>query len=120
MADRVVRLGWVSDDALPSLYRSAAVVLYLSRYEGYGLPPLEALACGVPAVVAPGLALDDLWAEYPFRAESLEPAPVLAACRAALRCDRAEFAAEARLRLREASWERSATSWMSEMERALS
>jgi glycosyltransferase involved in cell wall biosynthesis len=118
--DRVVRLGWVSDDLLPALYRSAAAVLYLSRYEGFGLPPLEGLACGAPAVVAPGLALDELWPGYPFRAEALEPAAVLAACRAALRCDRSALAAAARARLEPANWEHSAAVWVREMERALS
>jgi len=42
-----------ADDArLRELYRGASVFLYPSRYEGFGLPPLEALACGCPVVVA--------------------------------------------------------------------
>jgi glycosyltransferase involved in cell wall biosynthesis len=119
VADRVVRLGWVVDDALPPLYRHAAAVLYLSRYEGFGLPPLEALACGAPAVVGAGLALDELWPDYPFRVSALEPAAVLDACRAALRCDREELVASSRRRLGASSWERSAALWMTELERAL-
>lgn len=48
-------LGYVEREALPSLYGAATIVAYCSRYEGFGLPPLEAMACGV-AVVATRVA----------------------------------------------------------------
>jgi glycosyltransferase involved in cell wall biosynthesis len=51
--DRVRRLGEPDDDELARLYRGAACVAYPSLYEGFGLPVLEAMACGA-AVVAPG------------------------------------------------------------------
>jgi len=41
----------VSDERLAALYAGAEVFLFPSRYEGFGLPPLEAMACGAPAVV---------------------------------------------------------------------
>src|SRR5262245_18660650 len=44
------RLGFVPDRALPELYRAADAFVYPSLYEGFGLPPLEAMACGCPAI----------------------------------------------------------------------
>ena len=43
-------LGYVADSELPSLYQKASVLYFPSRYEGYGLPIAEALACGTPVV----------------------------------------------------------------------
>lgn len=45
-------LGYVSESDLPALYAGAAVFVYPSTYEGFGLPPIEAMACGVPVVVS--------------------------------------------------------------------
>ena len=45
-------LGYMSDEALAALYASAMVLVYPSLYEGFGLPPLEAMASGTPVVVS--------------------------------------------------------------------
>jgi glycosyltransferase involved in cell wall biosynthesis len=59
VATRVVRPGYVDDDTVAALYRSAAVVAYPSLAEGFGLPALEAMACGAPLVTTSGTAMDE-------------------------------------------------------------
>lgn len=49
---RVCDVGYVDDNDLPSLYSAAEVFVFPSFYEGFGLPPLEAMACGTPVVVS--------------------------------------------------------------------
>lgn len=51
-ADRVQLLGYVPDERLPELYRRASVFAFPTLEEGFGFPPLEALACGVPVVAS--------------------------------------------------------------------
>jgi glycosyltransferase involved in cell wall biosynthesis len=53
-ATRVARLRWVPDEALPALLRQAEAVAYPSLEEGFGLPALEALACGAALVTTVG------------------------------------------------------------------
>ncbi len=60
VGDRIVRTGYVADDDIPALLRSATAVVYPSRYEGFGLPALEALACGAPLVTTRGTAMEEV------------------------------------------------------------
>jgi glycosyltransferase involved in cell wall biosynthesis len=53
-------LGRVTDGELRALYESAACLLFPSRYEGFGLPPIEALACGCPVMAARGAAVEEI------------------------------------------------------------
>jgi glycosyltransferase involved in cell wall biosynthesis len=59
VADRLHCLGHVDDARLPDVYRSAAVLVMPSRHEGFGLPVLEAMACGVPVIAARAAALPE-------------------------------------------------------------
>ncbi len=50
--ERIILTGFVSDKQLVSLYKNAIAFVYPSLYEGFGLPPLEAMVCGCPVVVS--------------------------------------------------------------------
>jgi glycosyltransferase involved in cell wall biosynthesis len=55
--ERVVRAGYVTDAELKALYENAVCLVFPSLYEGFGLPPLEAMSCGCPAIVSTHPAL---------------------------------------------------------------
>jgi glycosyltransferase involved in cell wall biosynthesis len=57
---RVHFTGYVPDEFLPSLYSGALAVVYPSLYEGFGLPPLEAMACGAPVVTSMNTSLPEV------------------------------------------------------------
>jgi len=72
-AEGVRLLGFVSDDELARLYRGAAAFAYPSRFEGFGMPVVEALASGVPAVVSAHDSLDEASGEAALRADPDDP-----------------------------------------------
>jgi glycosyltransferase involved in cell wall biosynthesis len=53
-------IGYVPDEHLPGLYSGAVALVYPSLYEGFGLPPLEAMACGTPVVTSDGTSLPEV------------------------------------------------------------
>ncbi len=60
LPDFVKRLGYVSDGELRVLYEHASCFVYPSLYEGFGLPPLEAMACGCPVIVSNAASLPEV------------------------------------------------------------
>ena len=70
----VIGLDYVPRDILPAIYSGASVFVYPSRYEGFGLPVLEAMSCGAPVIVSSADALVELVddAGVVMRTESVE------------------------------------------------
>lgn len=61
--DSIRYLGYVSDTSLGALYRNAIGFVYMSLYEGFGLPPLEAMKCGTPVLVSNTSSLPEVVGE---------------------------------------------------------
>jgi len=71
--NRISQLGYVSDETLPDLYRNADLFVYPSWYEGFGLPPLEAMAAGVPVVCSNTSSLPEVVADAGLLADPGRP-----------------------------------------------
>jgi glycosyltransferase involved in cell wall biosynthesis len=81
----VIRLGYVADDELARLYRGAAAFVYPSRFEGFGIPIVEAMASGVPVLASSHPSLDEAAGGAAVRAEPDDPAALSAGVEGALR-----------------------------------
>jgi len=76
LKDRVVFLDYVPEENLPHLYSEAAAFVFPSLYEGFGLPPLEAMACGCPVIISNAASLPEVCGDAayyvdPYNVESI-------------------------------------------------
>jgi glycosyltransferase involved in cell wall biosynthesis len=76
--DDVEWLGFVSDEELARLYRGARCVAYMSPYEGFGLPVLEAMACGAPVVAGRSGASEEVAGSAAVLVDPFDPAAIAA------------------------------------------
>jgi glycosyltransferase involved in cell wall biosynthesis len=60
LSDEVILTGYVADEDLPTYYSGAECFVLPSLYEGFGLPPLEAMACGCPVIVSNVTSLPEI------------------------------------------------------------
>jgi glycosyltransferase involved in cell wall biosynthesis len=60
---KIKQLGYVTDEELKALYENAGCFVYPSLYEGFGLPPLEAMSCGCPVIMARSSSLPEVGGE---------------------------------------------------------
>ncbi len=85
LADGTLRLpGFIADADLVPLYARAAVCAYPSLYQGFGLPALEAMACGTPLVTSDTSALADTAGDAALKVDPHDPAAIAAALRRVL------------------------------------
>jgi glycosyltransferase involved in cell wall biosynthesis len=101
--------GFVSDQTLAVLYRLAAVFVFPSLYEGFGLPPLEAMASGTPVITSNVSSLPEVVGDAALLIDPYQPEAIAAAMERLLTDARLCESLRARglVRAREFSWERS-------------
>jgi len=115
-------LGRVDADQLPQLYRAATAFAFPSLYEGFGLPPLEAMASGVPVAASNRSSLPEVVGDAGILFDPEDERAIREALRKLLSDSslRAEFAAKGLERAREFSWNRAAERMESIFRRVLS
>jgi len=104
-------LGEVSDAELARLYRGAVCVAYPSLYEGFGIPVLEAMACGAPVVTTRGTAMEEVADGAAVLVDAQDPAEIAAGIFQAV-ADRAQLVARGLERAREFRWDAVAAATM--------
>lgn len=110
-ADDIHLLGFVAEEDLPALYSAAELFVFPSLYEGFGLPLLEAMACGTPAIASdvsamPEVAGDAAMLFSPYDATELASAMERALCDSATR---EKLIQSGLIRSHDFSWERTAS-----------
>jgi glycosyltransferase involved in cell wall biosynthesis len=95
--------GHLPADELPALYRGAEVFVYPSRFEGFGIPVIEAMACGVPCVVSSHPSLDEACGDAALRADPESPEEFAEGIRQAL-ADRDRLVAKGLAHARRFDW----------------
>lgn len=110
LTDRVTLTGYVSDEDLPALLNAAAVFAYPSEFEGFGLPPLEAMACGIPVVCSNASSLPEVVGEGGLQLPPHDVRGWVGALSRALEDEqlRADLRARGLARARRFTWERAA------------
>ena len=115
LGDRVRIVGWVADEELPVLYSLADAFVFPSFFEGFGVPLLEAMACGCPVVTSTGGSCAEVVGDAGLCVDPADPGAIAAAILRAV-TDR-ELARELRRRgldrARRFTWERTAQATLS-------
>jgi glycosyltransferase involved in cell wall biosynthesis len=96
VADRIVLAGYVPDADLPALYSGALCFIYPSYFEGFGLPPLEAMQCGVPVIVGNQTSLPEVVGDAGLLVDPFDETAIAAAIASLI--DNSDLRAELRVK----------------------
>lgn len=107
LSEDTMILGYVPQSDLPLLYNAASLFVYPSFYEGFGLPILEAMACGVPVVCSNATSLPEVAGDAAIQVDPHDLSALAGAIRAVLTrpCLREELVQKGLVRARAFSWQ---------------
>ncbi len=114
-AKDIVLTGYVSDEARLVLYGNADVYVLPSLYEGFGVPALEAMACGAPAAVADNSSLPEVVGDAAELFNAADPADIARAVMA-VRANRESYIRRGLARVKKFSWEKCARETLNVLE----
>jgi len=114
-------VGYVAQADLPKLYAGARMFVYPSLYEGFGLPPLEAMACAVPVIASNRASLPEVVGNAGILSEALDDSRIAQHMRALIEDDalHAHLAKAGRLRARQFTWRKCAMETLAVYRRVL-
>ncbi len=106
----VMFAGYVNDFDMPAIYSMAEALLFPSLYEGFGLPPLEAMACGAPVITANATSIPEVTGDAAVLVDPASAAELAAALEMVLGSEdlRQELIAKGLARAKEFNWDRAA------------
>ncbi len=118
--DNVKYTGYVSDAQLRALYESASCFVFPSKYEGFGLPPLEAMACGCPVVSSNAASLPEVGGSAAMYVDPNQPEGIAEAVIRVVqdKSHQAELSAKGKAHAAKIRWETTARQWLGAIDSA--
>lgn len=106
----ILHLPYVDEDDLSSFYAASDIFIYLSSYEGFGIPPLEAMKAGVPVITSRSSALEEIYRDSALLVEHHRPQEISEKIELLLRDDnlRKTLSKSAQSLLKKYRWEKTA------------
>jgi glycosyltransferase involved in cell wall biosynthesis len=121
VAERLILPGYIADEDIPALLSAATIFLFPSLYEGFGMPALEAMACGTPVIASKGSSLPEVMGEAGLLVDPLNEEELTWAIQRLLSDPelRRDLRRQGLERARAFSWQRCARETMAVLEEAL-
>lgn len=117
--ENVIDLGFVSNEDMASLYRNAEALMFVSEYEGFGMPLLEAMQNGCPVICAPLTSIPEVAGDAALYVDSDNPELWARAFTKELPARRNEIVLKGRQQVKKFSWERTRALWAEIIDRSL-
>ena len=104
--NKIIITGYVDDDTLIRFYTHAALFLYPSLYEGFGLPPLEAMACGCPVITSNVSSLPEVVGDAGWKVAPTDEQAIVKAIEQVLQADRDQLRVRSLAQAQQFSWKK--------------